>query len=229
MVETIVANTGAASAEPDPVSGLTKRQKQEIERYGREFARLFTLEGLLSFAKRSLHWIAYQGLLLFDFAAKPARFSFWLVLLLGTSNLGFMVNGVILAINLAHRLWHPTSAALLAQEWVMFQWMVLFAMGRLAGLNLGFKEVAGAAGARTALVIPARAIWVAALTLLGMAVLAFGSALATNWLNKVPPDTIINIARRAPWVAIAAAVAGVLVVAWTLFRSFSRHYQRMWR
>ena len=229
MVETIVGDTDAASDAPDPVSGLTRQQKQDMERFGREFARLFTLEGLLSFAMRGLHWIAYQGLLLFDWTAKPARISFWLLVLLFCANIGFVVNGQILATNLAQRLWHGKSPALSAQEWVMFQWMVLFAMGRLAGLNLGFKEVAGAAGARTALVIPARRVWVAALTLLGMAVLAFGSALATNWLNKVPPDTIINIARRAPWVAIAAAVAGVLVVAWTLFRSFSRHYQRMWR
>src|ERR1035437_6790260 len=63
IVETIAGDTDAASDAPDPVTGLTKQQKQEIERRGREFARLFTLEGLLSFAKRSLHWLAYQVLL----------------------------------------------------------------------------------------------------------------------------------------------------------------------
>ena len=212
MVETIVGDTPAASDAPDPVTGLTRRQKQDAERYGREFARLFTLEGLLSFAKRSLHWLAYQVLLLFDVTAKPTRLSFWLVLLLFL--LEHWIRGE--CDNSRHKFGSEVVARDVSgprgSTKVNVSMDAAFCRRAFGGAEPGLKEISAPQ--------PPKPQWPSRrgessfvlLTLLGLAALAAGSELASNWLNNVPPDKIMDIARKAPWVAVAAAVGVVLIV-----------------
>ena len=222
LVETIVSNAGIRPAEPVIAAGLTQ---QEAEKFGRDIGRLLTKQGMLSFAKRSLLWFADQCLLLFDLTATPPKPKFWLVLLLFCSNLGFLVNGVILAINLVQRLWHGTSPALSMQERVMFQWMVLFAVGRLAALNLGSDRAAGGARAQTAARITRRRVVLVFLTMLAMTALALGSAFGTDWLNEVDPAALTNGGQVARWTGVVIVVGLVAVVALSLIRL----YGRVWR
>jgi tRNA A-37 threonylcarbamoyl transferase component Bud32 len=240
MVETIAGDAGVPQAEPGVGEGLPIGRaltKAEAERFGSDLARLFTRPGLLSFAQRTFLWFVNQALLLFDlfapwqvFADRSGRrrFSLWLFLLMFSSTIGFLVYGELLAINLAQGLWHPTPPALALQEWQMFQLMVLFAVARLAGLNLGLKEVAGAGGAQSAIAITPRRLVRVFLTLLGLAALIFGTALASNWLNTVPLTALINIAGGAPWIAIAIAVGLLVVVGLRLFGLFFRLWIRVW-
>ncbi len=222
LVETIGSNAGIRPAEPVIAAGLTQ---QEAEKFGRDIGRLLTKQGMLSFAKRSLLWLADQCLLLFDLTATPPKPKFWLTLLLFCSNLGFLVNGVILTINLVQRLWHGTSPALSMQERVMFQWMVLFAVGRLAALNLGSDRAAGGARARTAARITRQRVVVVFLTVLAMAALALGSAFGTDWLDTVSPTALTGSAQVARWGGITIVVGLLLALGFCVVRL----YVRVWR
>ncbi|MGO8928286.1 MAG: protein kinase domain-containing protein, partial [Limisphaerales bacterium] len=229
MVETIVGDAGVPPAEPGVASGLFR---PEAEKFARDVRATLTPKGLLLLAKKSLLWLAEQCLLLLDvFATTPSfveragrrRFNFWPFVLLSCSNLGFMVNGVILAISLVGRQWDGRSLALSAQERVMFQWMVAFAVGRLAALNMGANEAAGAGRAQVRGITAWRVVRVL-LTLLGLAAWVFGLALLSNWLNTLHSTTVTNIAQGAPSVAIVIAVGLALAVGWAFLWVISRTY-----
>jgi hypothetical protein len=204
MVETIVSRAGIPPAEPGIA---TPPPQKDAEKLMGDMKRLLTRQGMLSFAKRSLLWFTKQGLLLFDLTAKPSQLKFWPVLLLASSNIGFLVNGGVLAAGLAQRLWHAKPPALSMQERMMFEWMVLFAVGRLAALNLGADGVAEAG-----LGITKRRVVVVVLTLLGMAALASVVPLSSQWMDAVSPAALIGSARVARWVAIAFVVGLFLAV-----------------
>ena len=108
------------------------------------------------------------------------------------------------------------SPALSDEGRLMFQLMVLFAVGRLAALNLGSHDAAGAGRSQSA--ITPRRIVRALPMLLGLAAVVFGAAPTSNWLNKLPASTITNIARGAFWAAIVIAVGVVLAVGLGLLR-----------
>jgi tRNA A-37 threonylcarbamoyl transferase component Bud32 len=236
IVETIAGTAEVLAVEPGVGKGLPIGRaltKEEAEELGRDLARLFTRQGLPSFAKRTLLWFANQALLLFDlFATWPVfveragrrRFSLWLFLLMFSSTIGFGVYGELLAINLAQGLWHATPPALALQEWQMFQLMVLFAVARLAGLNLGLKEVARAGSAQTAIAITPRRVVRVLLTLMGLAALVFGTALAGNWLTTIPSSALTNITHGAPKLAIIIGFILLVVVGWSLWV-----FGRVWR
>ena len=237
MLETIAGTAEVPAAEPGVGQGLRIEgalTKEEAEELGRDISHLFTRQGLISFARRSLFWFANQALLLFDlFATVPAfaehakrrRFNFWPLVLLFCSNLGFIVNGVILAISLVQRLWHAGSPALSAQERVILQWLVLFAVGRLAALNMGSSDATRAGNPDTANRIPLRRVVRVLRTLLGMAALVFGTSLASNWLITSPPAALNNIINRAPALATIIGFAVLVIVACSLFWIFFR----VWR
>ena len=114
---------------------------------------------------------------------------------------------------------------LFRSQWVMFQWTVLFAVGRLAALNLGANEAAGAGRAQIVRGITPRMVVRVSLTLLGLAALVFGTALSSNWLNKIPVSTITNIDQGA-WITEAIAVGLLLAFGLWLLFLFFRHYFR---
>jgi uncharacterized protein (TIGR03067 family) len=239
MLETIAGTAEVPVAEPGVGKGLPIGRtftKEESEQLGRDIARLFTRQGLISFAKRSSLWLAGQVLLLFDlFETTPTfveregrrRFNFWPFALLFCSNIGFMVNGLIFATSLVGRLRHGGSSALTGEERVMFQWMVLFAVGRLAALNLGCKVAAGAGSTQSPLAITPWRVVCVLLNLLGLAALVFVTALSSNWLNKLPTTALIKIARSAPWIVVTIAVSLVLAVGLWLTRFYSRVFREI--
>jgi predicted Ser/Thr protein kinase len=243
MVETIVGHAGASPAKPGVATGFLKPDAEELLHVIRD---VLTRKGLLQFAKKSLLWFADQGLLLFDFTAwvplfveraGRRRLNFWPFLLLFCSSIGFLVNGGILAIDLVLRLWHVTSQhgntfALSIQEKQMLIWMVISGVGRLAALNLGSNEVAGAGRtqaakditARRVFVVFRRLLWLAALMVGGLLLgaLMFGGLLLGKYMVAASTTVLASIAGVSWWILICVAVGVFIAVGLTFIPVYVR-------
>ena len=231
-VETIASSGGArvSSAESASAPGLFRPEAEEL---ARDIRATCTPNGLRLFAKRTLLWFADQFLLLFDFTASVPlrvdragrrRFNFWPFLLLFFSTIGFLVNFIILTISLVQRLWHGTSPSesLLATERLMFQWMVLSAVGRLAALNMGSDEIERAPAAKR---ITRRRIVIVLKRLVLLAALACVGGLLGLCLVGLSETAQAYVFRGAWWVAIAIGVGLLTIVGW----GFIRLYGHVWR
>jgi len=202
--------------------------RPEAEKHARDIRATFPSKGLLLFAKKRLLGFADQALLLFDFTAYVTlyveragrrRFNFWPLLLLFCSSIGFIVNGGILAVELARRLWHWTSPggnifALSIQDQQMLIWMVISGVGRLAASNLGSNNAAGTERTWAAKDITARRVFVVFRRLLLLAALGCGGWFYAAWLIDATPTAQANTVRVAWGILIAVAVYVFMKVAW---------------
>jgi len=236
MVETIVGDAGVSPAKPGVATSFLKPEAEELLHGMRD---MLTKEGLVLFAKRGLLFFADQALLLFDVYAKVPifveragrrRLNFWL-LLLCCSTIGFLINGIILAIALAQRLWHGTSPhgnafALSIQDHQMLLYMVFSGVGRLAALNLGSNDVAGAGRAQAAKDITTRRVVVVFRRLMWLAALMVGGALMGTLMGKlmVAASTTVqkSIAGVAWWILICVAVGVFMAVGLTFIPVYIR-------
>ena len=117
--------------------------------------------------------------------------------------------------------------ALSGQERVMFQWMVLFAVGRLAALNLGSNEAAGAGSAQTANAITPRRVFACCERCWSWPPWYSGPVLASNWLNRwsqihrpcktASPESMVGSGMHRGWLC-----------SWRLV-CFYPFYIRVWR
>jgi len=241
QVETIATDLRSASVPPAESGGVPGFFRPEAVKFAREIRATFTAKGLLLFARKSLLWFADQALLLFDFTAFVTlyveragrrRFNFWPFLLLACSTLGFMVNGLILALAMGQRLWQGTSPhgnilALPIHEQQLLIWMVIGGVGRLAALNLDSSNVAGTERDQAAKRITLRRILVVLRRLLLLAAFACGAALVSKLLIAAVEATNdpSNIVRDAWGVVICVAAVLFIIVGW----SFMGVYLRAWR
>ena len=154
------------------------------------------------------------------------RFNFWPFLLLFISTIGFLIMGGIPALFLAMRLLHVMPSphgnpfALSVQEYRELMWMVLSGAGRLAVLNLGSNEVAGAGRPQAANDITKRRISVVFRKLMSMAALMAGGTLIGTVMGKlmVAASTAVqnSVAGVGWWVLVCVAV-GVFVAVGLIF------------
>ena len=227
MVETIVATPGSAGvppAEPGVAPGIFRPEAVKIARYIRA---TLTPKGLAWFARKSLLWFADQVLLLFDFTAKPQRYAFWPVLLLFCSNIGFIVNGLALAVALVQRLMngslsHGNIFVLSVQEHRMFLWLVFCAVARLTVLSLGSSVVTGAESGQITSGIRSRRVLALSRTLLALAALVLVTILGSRWLAaalSAASPAAIDTAGKVLWLVPICVAAFAPVVFWFLFRN----------
>jgi predicted Ser/Thr protein kinase len=220
-VETIV-NSGSAGvppAEPGDAPGIFR---PEAVKLARDIRATLTPKGLVWFARKTLLWSADQVLLLFDLTAKPQRYTFWAALLLFCSNIGFMVNGLILAIAFVQKLMngalsHGTVFVLSAQEHQMLFWLALSVVGRLAALSLSSAEMAGAESGQVADGIRSRRVIAVFRTLLAMAALVLVTVLASRWLAvalSAASPTAIDNAAGVSWVVLICVGVFAAVAFW---------------
>ena len=211
-VETIVASPEKSEVKTD-VTGYTKAEAEEL---GREIGDMLKNGGPVGLAKKGLFCLADQALLLFDFTANIVplvecegwrRFNFWPFFLLFCSSIGFMVNGGIVVINVLQRAWHGANPfAFTILEVNMLMWAGIFAVGRLAALNLGGSAVAGGSRSSEAQKITRQRMSVAFRKLLMLAALAGGSWLLTAWVISLSDLAQAKTAVGARWLAIVIGV-----------------------
>ena len=222
MVETIVATPGRASdasAEPGVAPGYIR---PEAEQMGREIAAMLKNEGLVGLAKKGLFSLADQALLLFDFTATIVplvkrdgrrRFNFWPFLLLFCSSIGFIVNGLTLAISMVQRASHGANPfTFTIQEMNLLIWAGISAVGRLAALNLGGSAVADGSRSSEAQKITRQRVSVAFRKLLMLAALAGGSWLLTAWVISLSDGVQAKTAVGARWLPIVIGVGLIAAV-----------------
>ena len=221
--------TDGQSPEVSVTPGFTK---PEAEQLGREIGAVLKDEGLSGLIKKGLLRFADQMLLLFDFTANIVplverdgrrRFNFWPFLLLFCSSIGFMVNGGIVVINVLQRAGRGANPFTFpVYEVNMLLWAGIFAVGRLAALNLGGSPVAGGSRSAEAKKITRRRMSIVFRRLLMLAVLGGGSYLLATWLCSLPDLAQAKTALGARWLAIAIGVGLAAAVVWWYVRLIRR-------
>ncbi|TAK97595.1 MAG: DUF4019 domain-containing protein, partial [Verrucomicrobia bacterium] len=202
-----------------PDAGLTKA---EAEKLGADIGSAIATQGYSGLLRKGLLRIADQILLLFDFTAYvPAyvvrgerkRLNFWPAFLLFCSTIGFMVNGLIVVINMVQRSWHGASPfACSMQEVNMLIWATIFAVGRLAALNLGAQHTADGGRTPEAQTISKQRLLTAFRRLLWLAALSVVGSLVGHGLVALPSQAQTQVATIARWIAVLIVV-GLLAAA----------------
>jgi predicted Ser/Thr protein kinase len=239
-LETIVGSAGAPPGEPGVAPGIFR---PEAVKLWHGLGRMATRQGLVLLARRGLLLFTDQALLLFDFTAcVPSfvehagrrRFNFWPFLLLACSTLGFVVNGVVLAMSLAMRLRYPTSLhghafALTIPESQVLIYLVLSGVGRLAALNLGSNKIAGAGRTQAAKEITTRRLFAMFRRLMFLAAIAAGAGLMAKLIVEASPAVQASIGGVGLGILLCVAVGVVVAVGLSFISLFISVYVRVSR